>query len=113
VGTTAETDRDKALEPFARGYLDLVAFLDLTQATLNAPEHTQNELNRLLENLRKNMKEPKVVGDIPALRARAHELREAAKEKIRGLEAERARAREESTRRRTEFVESIEALVAT
>ena len=113
IGTTAETDHRAALEPFARGYLDLVAFLDLTQTTLNAPEHTQNELNRLLENLRKNMKEPQVVGDIPALRARANELREIAKGKIRALEAQRAQDREEATRRRTEFVESIEALVAT
>ncbi|MDN6301663.1 MAG: DUF349 domain-containing protein, partial [Brachybacterium sp.] len=113
IGTTTETDHQVALEPFARGYLDLVAFLDLTQTTLNAPEHTQNELNRLLENLRKNMKEPQVVGDIPALRTRANELRELAKEKIRALEAERAEGRQEATRRRTEFVESIEALVAT
>lgn len=113
IGTTAESDHDKALEPFARGYLDLVAFLDLTQTTLNAPEHTQNELNRLLENLRKNMKEPKVVGDIPALRARANELRENAKEKIRALEAKRTEERAGAVQRRTEFVESIEALVAT
>ncbi|WP_227873030.1 DUF349 domain-containing protein [Brachybacterium ginsengisoli] len=113
IGSTTETDHQTALEPFARGYLDLVAFLDLTQTTLNAPEHTQNELNRLLENLRKNMKEPQVVGDIPALRTRANELRELAKEKIRALEAKRAEGREESVRRRTEFVESIEALVAT
>lgn len=113
IGTTTETDRAAALEPFARGYLDLVAFLDLTQTTLNAPEHTQNELNRLLENLRKNMKDPQVVGDIPALRTRAGELREIAKEKIRALEAQRAAGREEATRRRTEFVESIEKLVST
>ena len=59
------------------------------------------------------MKEPKVVGDIPALRARASELREQAKEKIRELEAKRAEGREAATRRRTEFVESVEALVAT
>ncbi|APX31604.1 hypothetical protein BH708_01495 [Brachybacterium sp. P6-10-X1] len=113
IGSTTESDPDQALTPYARGYLDLVAFLDLTQTTLNAPEHTQNELNRLLENLRKNMKEPQVVGDIPALRARAHELRENAKGKIQALEAKRAEAREEATRRRTEFVESIESLVAT
>ncbi|HEX7351271.1 DUF349 domain-containing protein [Brachybacterium sp.] len=113
LGTTTESDHDAALDPFARAYLDLVAFLDLTQTTLNAPEHTQNELNRLLENLRKNMKEPQVVGDIPALRARAGDLREQAKEKIKALEAKRAEGREEATRRRTEFVESIEALVAT
>ncbi|MEE1617637.1 DUF349 domain-containing protein [Brachybacterium sp. J144] len=113
VGTSTESDPEKALEPFVHAYLDLVAFLDLTQSTLNAPEHTQNELNRLLENLRKNMKEPQVVGDIPALRARAHELRENAKEKIQALEAKRAEGRAEATRRRTEFVESIEALVAT
>ncbi|MGP9682124.1 MULTISPECIES: DUF349 domain-containing protein [unclassified Brachybacterium] len=113
VGTTTESNHDQALDPFARAYLDLVAFLDLTQTTLNAPEHTQNELNRLLENLRKNMKEPQVVGDIPALRARAHELREKAKEKIQELEAKRAEERAGSVQRRTEFVESIEALVAT
>ncbi|WP_062951186.1 DUF349 domain-containing protein [Brachybacterium sp. sponge] len=113
IGTTTEADHDAALEPFAKGYLDLVAFLDQTASALTAPEHTQNELNRLLENLRKNMKEPQVVGDIPALRARASELREQAKEKIRALEAKRAEGREAATRRRTEFVESIEALVAT
>ncbi|MGP9539975.1 DUF349 domain-containing protein [Brachybacterium sp. AOP43-C2-M15] len=113
LGSAAEQDRDAALEPYARAYLDLVAFLDLTQTTLNAPEHTQNELNRLLENLRKNLKEPQVVGDIPALRARAADLREQAKEKIRELEARRSEEREAATSRRTEFVESIEALVAT
>jgi hypothetical protein len=113
IGTTAESDHEAALEPYAAAYLDLAAFLDLTAASLSAPEHTQNELNRLLENLRKNMKEPQVVGDIPALRARAAELREQAKEKIRALEAKRAEGREAATRRRTEFVESIEALVAT
>jgi len=113
IGTASSQDHDEALEPFAKAYLDLVAFLDLTQTTLNAPEHTQNELNRLLENLRKNLKEPQVVGDIPALRARAAELREQAKEKIHALEAARSEARAESARRRTEFVESIEKLVAT
>src|SRR5699024_1587950 len=64
IGTTPESDHDQALAPFARAYLDLVAFLDLTQKKLTAPQHTLNELNRLLENLRKNMKEPQVVGDI-------------------------------------------------
>lgn len=113
IGTTAEKDTEKALEPFAKAYLDLVAFLDLTEKRLAAPEHTQNDLNRLLENLRKNMKEPQVVGDIPALRARAHDLRENAKEKIQALEAERLSAREGATRERTAFVESIEQLVAT
>ncbi|MGO1258984.1 MAG: DUF349 domain-containing protein [Brachybacterium sp.] len=113
IGTATGTDPEAALEPYARGYLDLVAFLDLTQSTLNAPEHTQNELNRLLENLRKNLKEPQVVGDIPALRARAGELREQAKEKIRALEAQRTEGREAAARQRSEFVESIEALVAT
>lgn len=99
------------LRPFAEAYLDLVAFLDLTEKRLAAPEHTQNDLNRLLESLRKNLKEPQVVGDIPALRARASALRETAKEKIHAIEAERAQAREEATARRTAFVESIEALV--
>ena len=113
IGTTTESDHDAVLDPFARKYLDLVAFLDLTEKKLAAPEHTQNELNRLLENLRKNMKEPQVAGDIPALRARAHDLREKAKEKIQELEAKRAEERAGATQRRTEFVESIEALVAT
>src|SRR5699024_9878830 len=62
---------------------------------------------------RKNMKEPQVAGDIPALRTRAHQLREKAKEKIQRLERLRAQQRAEATARRTEFVESIEALVAT
>ncbi|MGY5764344.1 DUF349 domain-containing protein [Brachybacterium sp. DNPG3] len=109
----APVDADAALTPFAHAYLDLVAFLDLTEKKLAAPEHTHNELNRLLETLRKNMKEPQVVGDIPALRARAHTLRESAKEKIQQLESQRVAAREQAVARRTAFVESIEALVAT
>ncbi len=111
----ANTAKDHAavLRPFAEAYLDLVAFLDLTEKKLAAPEHTQNDLNRLLENLRKRMKEPQVIGDIPALRTRASALREAAKEKIHAMEADREKAREEATARRTEFVESIEKLVAT
>ncbi|WP_240613373.1 DUF349 domain-containing protein [Brachybacterium endophyticum] len=113
LGPATSTDRDEALTPFARGYLDLVAFLDVTQQRLAAPALTQADLNRLLENLRKNMKEPQVIGDIPALRARAAELREAAKEKIHVLEQERLEARETATTERTAFVESIEELVAT
>lgn len=113
VGTTTEKDPTAALDPFARAYVDLSVFLDTTEQKLSAPVHTQVELNRLLENLRKNLKEPKVVGDIPALRARAASLREIAKEKIQALEAERNAAREAATAERTAFVESIEALVAT
>ncbi|EWS82918.1 DUF349 domain-containing protein [Brachybacterium phenoliresistens] len=113
IGTTAEKDPVAALDPFARAYIDLSVFLDATERTLSAPRHTQVELNRLLENLRKNLKEPKVVGDIPALRARAAQLRETAKAKIQELEAERNAAREAATAERTAFVESIESLVAT
>lgn len=113
VDPAAGDDPDAALEPFARAYLDLAAFLDLTDQALNAPSHTQAELNRILENLRKNMKEPKVVGDIPALRQRAHDLREKAKEKIHALDVERQASRDQATAERTAFVESIEQLVAT
>jgi hypothetical protein len=113
LGPAASADRQEALVPFARAYLDLVAFLDVTQQRLAVPNLTQADLNRLLENLRKNMKEPQVIGDIPALRARAGELREAAKEKIHALEEERLQAREAATAERTAFVEGIEQLVAT
>lgn len=112
IGTGDASNPDATLEPFARGYLDLVAFLDLTEQNLAAPTHTQAELNRLLENLRKNMKEPQVVGDIPALRQRAHALRETAKAKIHELDVQRQEAREKATAERTAFVESIEKLVS-
>jgi hypothetical protein len=109
---TADDDaRAKALEPFAHAYLDLVAFLDQTEQRLQAPTHTQAELNRLLEKLRKNLKEPAVIGDVPALRQRAGELREKAKDLIGGLEAQRAAEREEATAQRTALVEEIEELV--
>ncbi|GAB2550482.1 DUF349 domain-containing protein [Brachybacterium huguangmaarense] len=103
-------DRDEVLRPYAVAYLELAAFLDLTEAKLAAPSPTQAELNRLLEQLRKNLKEPKVVGDVPALRARANDLRGRAKELIAAMEAERTAAREAATARRVEFVESIEAI---
>lgn len=113
AGQAQGIDPETALDPFARAYLDLVAFLDLTEKKLSTTGHTHNELNRLLENLRKNMKEPQVVGDIPALRARAHELREKAKAQIAELESARTAARQDAIARRTAFVESIEQLVAT
>lgn len=114
IGTVEKgTEREKALTPFAHAYLDLSAFLDVVEQKLQVPGLTQADLNRILEQMRKNMKEPKVVGDIPALRERAHELREKAKELIGELEKARLAAREESTKKRTAFVEGIEELVAT
>ncbi len=114
IGTAdAGVDRTTALTPFAHAYLDLAAFLDLMEQKLQVPGLTQADLNRILEQMRKNMKEPKVVGDIPALRQRAHDLREKAKELIGELEKERLAAREEATAKRTAFVEEIEVLVAT
>lgn len=113
LGPASSEDREQALTPFAHAYLDLVAFLDVTGQRLAAPRLSQADLNRLLENLRKNMKEPQVIGDIPALRARASELRESAKEKIHVLEEDRLQAREAATVERTAFVESIEQLVET
>lgn len=114
VGTTEPgTDTREALVPFAHAYLDLAAFLELMDTKLQVPGLTQADLNRILEQMRKNMKEPKVVGDIPALRQRANELREKAKELIAELEKQRLAARDEATAKRTAFVEEIEALVAT
>lgn len=114
IGTReAGEDRTAALTRFAHAYLDLAAFLDLIEQKLQVPGLTQADLNRILEQMRKNMKEPKVVGDIPALRQRAHELREKAKELIGIFEKDRLAAREEATATRTAFVENIEALIAT
>ena len=107
------TDVDEALTPFAHAYLDLAAFLDIVEQKLGVDGNTQADLNRILEQMRKNMKEPKTVGDIPALRQRAHDLREKAKEQIGELEKKRQAARDEATAKRTRFVESIEELVAT
>jgi hypothetical protein len=106
-------DPHEVMTPLAHAYLDLVGFLDVTEQRLAAPRLTQADLNRLLEKLRKNLKEPQVIGDVPALRHRAADLRERAKEKIQTLESERHAAREEATAKRTAFVESIEELVAT
>lgn len=113
VGTTQGSESaEAAIRPLAVAYLDIAAFLDTAAARLDAPSHTQVDLNRILEQLRKNLKEPKVVGDIPALRARSGELRDRAKGLIQKLEAERTKARDEAAARRTAFVEEIEALVA-
>ncbi|MGP9693712.1 DUF349 domain-containing protein [Brachybacterium sp. AOP25-B2-12] len=114
LGTADEgTSEEDALRPFAHAYLDLVSFLDLSERKLAVPGLSQAELNRILEQLRKRLKDPQVVGDVPALRARAAELREKAKGFIQEIETERTAAREAALARRTEFVESIEALVAT
>ncbi|MBV7432580.1 DUF349 domain-containing protein [Dermabacteraceae bacterium TAE3-ERU5] len=107
------SESEKALLPFAHAYLDIVAFLDLLEQKLQVPNLTQLELNRLLEQLKKNLKEPKAVGDIPALRQRGAALRETAKAAIAALDAERAKLREAAKARREEFVSEIEKMVST
>ncbi|WP_058233881.1 DUF349 domain-containing protein [Devriesea agamarum] len=112
IGTAEGTDHEAALRPFVHAYLDLVAFLDLTEQKLSVGHLTQAELNRLLEQLRKKLKEPAVVGDLAALRERGTQLREQAKAALAVVEQERIAAKEQATARREEFVRSIEELVA-
>lgn len=112
VGSLPDDEPKAALEFFARKYLDIVAFLDGFQARVEAGDQTLAEVNRNLEQLRKNLKQPAAVGDIPALRERGRALRERAKERLAELEAERTAAKDAAAAQREAFVADIEKLVA-
>ena len=113
AGEIDESTKAQALIPHVHAYLDLKAFLETMELKLQAPQLAQVDVNRVLEQVRKNMKDLNVVGDIPALRQKASEVREKAKEIISKLEAEKAQLREAALKERTQLVESVEALANT
>ncbi len=104
---------DVPAEPFAlyvRRFEDLQAQVKLFEDRLASL--SPKDIDTTVASLREAVKEPHVLGDIPALRARVEELAEQGEARKVAAREERKAAKEQALAVRTELVEKAEALVA-
>ncbi|MDO4664777.1 MAG: DUF349 domain-containing protein [Actinomycetaceae bacterium] len=108
VGQFPEDLPADPLQLFVRRYLDLKSQIDLFAERL----HNLNvkEIDQTLQNLADLVKEPAVVGDIPALRTRLAELKEQGEAAKEANRQRRIEAKQQATLLRTDIVERAEAV---
>lgn len=111
VGNYAQGDSDTAVDLLVRRYLDLRARIDMFAGRLHSHNVRTREINETLASLDKDLKEPKAVGDLPALRKHLDEVRAQAAKKKEQIEQWHAKAVEKATADRTAIVEQAEAIV--
>ena len=78
VGQFPDASADEALALYARRYLDLKAKLDVFANRLKSNSIKPREIDETLAALTEEVKQPAVVGDIPALQSQLEELRKKA-----------------------------------
>ncbi|WP_418968649.1 DUF349 domain-containing protein [Alloscardovia omnicolens] len=112
IGQYTNANTDEALSFYARRYLDLKAKIDHARARFESHTIKSREIDETIKTLVEEVKEPAVVGDIPALRAGVDDLKtlgEAAKQKIAQAHAEAVKL---AVEKRTAIVEEAEAIAA-
>lgn len=112
IGQFPDGDGEDALKLFARRYLDLKAKVELFAARLDSSTVKTREIDDSLKNLREETKEPAVVGDLAALRARVDELAKTVDAKKKELAEAHKKAVDEAVAKRTVIVEKAESIVA-
>ncbi|MFC0266118.1 DUF349 domain-containing protein [Alloscardovia macacae] len=112
VGQFASADEKEALTFYARRYAELKGKIDLVRSRLNAGTLQPREMDEAVTSLRDEVKEPAVVGDIPALRQAVEELASLADAAKKALAQAREEAREQSIAARTAIAEEAEKLAA-
>lgn len=112
VGQYPGAEKDKALEPYAKRYLELRAKLEQFGARLKASSIKPGEITKSLSQLQSEVAEPQAVGDMEALRKEFGELKVAGEAKRDELEKSRKEAYDKALRERTAIVEKAEALAA-
>ena len=112
VGQFPDASPDEALTLYAKRYLDLKSRVDLLAARLETSSITIHEIDESLTSLRRDTKEPTVVGDLKALRSRLEKVSAQASAKRSSLQNARKEAYEAALKGRTAIVEKVEALAA-
>lgn len=112
VGTYAPGESDAAVDLLVRRYLDLRARLDMFAGRLHSHNIRTREINETLASLDKDLKEPKAVGDLAALRSHLEQIHGQAEKKKQQIAQWHAKAVEKATKDRTAVVEQAEAIVA-
>lgn len=100
------------LAPYVKAYFELRASVDRFQARLVSAELSPKDIDDALVSLSKSLAEPKVVGDLAALRQHFDALESESKRVRERIQEERRVAREQAVAEREEIVARAEAIAA-
>lgn len=100
------------IAPYAKAYFELKASVERFHARLESAELSPKDIDDALAGLSESLAEPKVVGDLPALRARVETVTAEATEVRERLQAARKAAREEAVAAREAIVAQAEEIAA-
>ena len=103
---------DDPLAPYVRSYFELKASIERFGARLKAAELGIKDIDDTLASVKSALAEPKVVGDLAALRSEFEAVEADAVAARDALAAERAKAREEAVARREQIVARAEEIAA-
>ena len=103
---------DTPLESYARAYFELKSGVDRFHARLTAAELSPKDIDESLASLTASLAEPKVVGDLAALRAQFATVQAEATAVRDALAEERRKARKEAVEAREVIVARAEAIAA-
>ncbi|MDE0573029.1 DUF349 domain-containing protein [Demequina sp. B12] len=103
---------DTPLEPYAKAFYELEASVERFHARLSGAELSPKDIDESLETIEAQLTEPKVVGDIAALRERFTTVKAEATEARERIKAERDAARAEALAAREQIVLAAEAIAS-
>jgi hypothetical protein len=103
---------DEPLAPYVRAYFELKASVERFAARLTAAELSIKDIDDTLGSIKSALAEPKVVGDLAALRTEFAPVEADAVAARESLSAERAKARAEALERREQIVSRAEEIAA-
>ncbi|WP_144276171.1 DUF349 domain-containing protein [Demequina sp. NBRC 110053] len=103
---------DDPLAPYVKAYFELRASVERFRARLESAELSPKDIDESLASLTASLSEPKVVGDLPALRERFEKVSAEATEVRERIQEERRAARAEALAKREAIVTSAEEIAA-
>lgn len=112
VGSYPGASADEALQYFARKYDELDGAVSLVAARFDNPDVTAKELTEAVAHLREQVAGARVVGDLPALRARVDALDSGLEARREAQAQARAEARAQAAAEREAIVAAAERLAA-
>ncbi|WP_297081550.1 DUF349 domain-containing protein [uncultured Demequina sp.] len=103
---------DDPIAPYAKAYFELKASVERFHARLESAELSPKDIDDALAGLAQSLAEPKVVGDLPALRARLEDVTTEASEARERIQEARKVARDEAIATREAIVSQAEEIAA-
>ncbi|MFV0633523.1 DUF349 domain-containing protein [Demequina sp.] len=101
---------DEPIAPYVKAYFELKASVERIHARLESAELSPKDIDDALESVTASLAEPKVVGDLPALRARFEAVSAEARDVRERIQEQRRVAREEALASREAIVARAEEI---